>query len=300
LHRLVRPLDLLSRGILRLATDRFRPQWIEGVLLFVADRTTAPMLSVTEPMLTLVVQGAKRTVLGDHAFEHRPGQVSVVSVDLPLVGEITQASPSEPFVAIGLRLEPATVAQLLVDAGPTTIRPHTGPGLVVSDASEELLDAIVRLTGLLDRRRDFQVLAAGIRREIHWWLLNGPQAALLRQVGMADSRLALVAAAIEWIRSRYDQLIRIDDLAADIGTSVSSLNRHFRAVTAMSPLQYQKHIRLQRARIALIAAPHDVAGVGYAVGYDNPSQFSREYRRMFGAPPRQDALRLQTMDIEHL
>ncbi|MFD1047948.1 helix-turn-helix domain-containing protein, partial [Kibdelosporangium lantanae] len=103
--------------------------------------------------------------------------------------------------------------------------------------------------------------------------------------------------AVAWIRSRYDQVIRIDDLAADVGTSVSSLNRHFRAVTAMSPVQYQKHIRLQRARLRLIAAPHDVAAIGYSVGYDNPSQFSREYRRMFGAPPRQDALRLQTMDV---
>jgi AraC-like DNA-binding protein len=295
---LVRQLDLLTRDILQLATGRFRPQWIDGVLVFAADRTTAPMISVTDPMLTLVTQGVKRTVLGEHAFEHRPGQVAVVSVDLPLVGEITRASPSEPFVAMGLRLDPATVAQLLVDAGMAPIR-HTGPGLAVSDASEELLDAIARLIGLLGRRRDFQVLSAGIRREIHWWLLNGPQAALLRQVGMADSRLALVAGAIAWIRSRYNQLIRIDDLAADIGTSVSSLNRHFRAVTAMSPLQYQKHLRLQQARIALIAAPHDVAGAGYAVGYDNPSQFSREYRRMFGAPPRQDALRLQTMDLVH-
>ena len=289
---------MLSRLVLRLATERFRPQWIEGVLVFAADRPTAPMISVTEPMLTLVVQGAKRTVLGEHTFEHHPGQVAVASVDLPLVGEIIEASPGEPFLAMGLRLEPATVAQLLVDGGPAPIRPHTGPGMAVSDASEELLDAIVRLTSLLERRRDFQVLAAGIRREIHWWLLNGPQSPLLRQVGAADSRLALVANAIAWIRSRFDQLIRIDDLAADIGTSVSSLNRHFRAVTSMSPLQYQKHIRLHQARLALVAAPHDVASAGYAVGYDNPSQFSREYRRMFGAPPRQDALRLQTMDIE--
>ncbi|RSM85821.1 AraC family transcriptional regulator [Kibdelosporangium aridum] len=290
-------LDELGRRITRLATDKHRPLWIEGVLVFATDRMTAPMGTVTEPMLTVVAQGAKRTVLGEHAFEHHPGQVSVVTVDLPVVGQIIRASAAEPFLALGLRLEPATVAQLLVDGGPTTIRPHDGPGMAVSDAGDDLLDAIVRLMRLLDRPRDFQVLAPGVRREIHWWLLNGPQAAMLRQVGIADSRLALVARAVAWIRSRYDQVIRIDDLASDIGTSVSSLNRHFRAVTAMSPLQYQKHIRLQKARMELIAAPHDVAAIGYSVGYDNPSQFSREYRRMFGAPPRQDALRLQTMDI---
>lgn len=119
----------------------------------------------------------------------------------------------------------------------------------------------------------------------------------MRQAGMADSRLALVARAIEWVRSRYDHVIRIDDLASDIGTSVSSLNRHFRAVTAMSPLQYQKQIRLQKARMELIAAPHDVAAIGHSVGYDSPSQFSREYRRMFGAAPGQDAIRLQSAVI---
>lgn len=190
-----------------------------------------------------------------------------------------------------------TIAQLLVDGGPTAIRPHDGPGLAVSDADDRLLDALVRLTRLLDSPRDRKVLSAGVRREIHWWLLNGPQAALLRQAGSADSRLALVALATAWIRERYDRVIRIADLAAAVGTSVSSLNRHFRAVTAMSPLQYQKQIRLQKARLALLAAPHDVAAVGYAVGYDNPSQFSREYRRMYGAPPGRDAVRLQTMAI---
>jgi AraC-like DNA-binding protein len=292
-------LDELAGRITRFATQKSRPLWIRGVLVFATDQVTAPMGTVTEPMLTLVVQGAKRSVLGEYVFEHVPRQIAAVTVDLPLVSQIVRASPSEPFLALGLRLEPATVAQLLADGGLATIRPHDGPGMAVSEASDDLLDAIVRLMRLLDTPRDFQVLAAGVRREIHWRLLNGPQAGLLRQVGVADSRLALVARAIEWIRSRYDRVIRIDDLASDVGTSVSSLNRHFRAVTAISPLQYQKQIRLQKARIELIAAPHNVAEIGYAVGYDNPSQFSREYRRMFGAPPLQDALRLQTMAIVH-
>jgi AraC-like DNA-binding protein len=289
------PLDELGRRITRLAGRNPRPSWIEGVMVFAAEHVTEPMGSVTEPMLALVVQGAKRSILGDHVFEHHPGQAGVVTVHLPLISQIIRASPDEPFLALGLRLEPATIAQLLVDAGPTTTRPHDGPGMAVDDADDNLLDAIVRLMRLLDEPRNLRVLAAGVRREIHWWLLNGPHAGLIRQAGMADSRLALVARAIGWIRSRYDRVIRIDDLAAEVGISVSSLNRHFRAVTAMSPLQYQKQIRLQKARIQLIAAPHDVAAIGYAVGYDNPSQFSREYRRMFGAPPGQDVARLQNM-----
>jgi AraC-like DNA-binding protein len=293
----MRHLDELARRIVRLVGGDPQPLWIEGMLVFATDRVTEPMGSVTEPMLTLIVQGAKRSVLGDHIFEHHPGQVAVVTVDLPLTSQIIRASPSEPFVAFGLRLQPATVAQLMVEAGPTAVRPHDGPGMAVDDAGDNLLDAIVRLVRLADDPRSLRVLAAGVRREIHWWLLNGPQGALLRQVGGADSRLTIVAQAIAWIKARYDRVIRIDDLASAVGTSVSSLNRHFRAVTAMSPLQYQKQIRLQKARIQLIAAPHDVAAIGYAVGYDNPSQFSREYRRMFGAPPGQDAVRLQTMAI---
>jgi AraC-like DNA-binding protein len=288
-------LDELRRRVTRLAGRNPGPSWIEGVMVFAAEHVTEPMGSVTAPTLALVVQGAKRSVLGDHVFEHHPGQATVVTVHLPLISQIIRASPGEPFLSLGLRLEPATIAQLLVDAGPTAIRPHDGPGMAVDDADDNLLDAVVRLMRLLDEPRNLRVLAAGVRREIHWWLLNGPQAGLIRQAGMADSRLALVARAIGWIRSRYDRVIRIDDLAADVGTSVSSLNRHFRAVTAMSPLQYQKQIRLQEARIQLIAAPHDVAAVGYAVGYDNPSQFSREYRRMFGAPPGQDVARLQNL-----
>jgi AraC-like DNA-binding protein len=256
---------------------------------------TEPLGMVTKPVLALVAQGAKRSALGDHIFDYHAAQYLVVTVDLPLTSQITRASSAEPFLAFGLPLQPALIAQLLLEAGPAAGRPHDGPGIATSDADDELLDAIVRLLRLLDEPRDLQVLSPGVRREIHWRLLNGPQGALVRQIGRADSQLGLVARAIAWIRARYDQVIRIDDLADEVGMSVSSLNRHFRAVTEMSPLQYQKQLRLQQARIQLLAAPHDVAVIGYAVGYDSPSQFSREYRRMFGAPPGQDATRLQTV-----
>ncbi|WP_328843416.1 AraC family transcriptional regulator [Streptomyces sp. NBC_00258] len=290
-------LEELGRRITRLAGDEPGPLWVKDVMVFASEHMTTSLGTVTEPMLAVVVQGAKRTALGDHVFEHHPGQVAVVTVALPLTGQVIRASRSEPFLALGMRLHPATIAQLLVDYGPTDIPRHDGPGMAISDADDNLLDALVRLMRLMEDPRGLRALGAGVRREIHWWLLNGPQAPLIKQAGMADSRLALVARAIAWIRSRYDQVIRIDDLASHVGASVSSLNRHFRAVTAMSPLQYQKQIRLQKARIALITAPNDVAAIGYAVGYDNPSQFSREYRRMFGAPPGQDAARLQTMTI---
>lgn len=283
----------LRRRIARLAAGSPGPLPVEGVTVFSSGRVTEPLGTVTEPMLALVAQGAKRTALGDRIFDYHAGQYLVVTVDLPLTSQITRATPAEPFLAFGLPLQPALIAQLLADAGPAP-RPHDGPGLASSDADDNLLDAVVRLLRLLDAPRDIPVLAPAVRREIHWRLLNGPQAALVRQIGLADSQLALVARAIGWIKTRYDQVIRIDDLAGHVGMSVSSLNRHFRAVTTMSPLQYQKQLRLQKARIQLIAAPHNIAEIGYAVGYDSPSQFSREYRRMFGAPPGQDAARLQT------
>jgi AraC-like DNA-binding protein len=290
-------LDELRGRIARLAAGSPRPLWIEGMQVFSTERVTEPLGTVTEPVLALVAQGAKRSGLGDHIFDYHAGQYLVVTVDLPLSSQITHATPTEPFLAFGLPLQPALIAQLLIEAGPTVVSPHDGPGIATSDADDKLLDAVVRLLRLLDEPRDVPVLAPGVRREIHWRLLNGPQATLVRQLGLADSRLTLVARAIGWIKTHYDRVIRIDDLADDVGVSVSSLNRHFRAVTAMSPLQYQKQLRLQKARIQLIAAPHDVAAIGYAVGYDSPSQFSREYRRMFGAPPGQDAARLQTMAI---
>ena len=288
-------LDELRSLIARHAAGSPRPRWVEGMTVFSTERVTEPLGIVTEPVLALVAQGAKRSVLGDRIFDYHAAQYLVVTVDLPLTSQITRASSAEPFLAFGLPLQPALIAQLLARSRPHREPPHDGPGIATSDADDKLLDAVVRLLRLLDEPRDFPVLAPGVRREIHWRLLNGPQAALVRQIGRADSQLALVARAIAWIKTRYDQVIRIDDLADEVGMSVSSLNRHFRAVTAMSPLQYQKQLRLQKARIQLIAAPHDVAAIGYAVGYDSPSQFSREYRRMFGAPPGQDAARLQTV-----
>jgi AraC-like DNA-binding protein len=162
------------------------------------------------------------------------------------------------------------------------------------EAGADLLDAVLRLLRLLDRPADAPVLAPMIEREIIWRLLTGPQGGTIRRIGLADSDLSLVSRAIKWIRENYAEPMRIDDLARLSGMSPSAFHRHFRAVTAMSPLQFQKRIRLQEARSLLVAGPGDVAGIGHRVGYDSPSQFNREYRRMFGVPPGQDAVRLRT------
>jgi AraC-like DNA-binding protein len=243
--------------------------------------------------VSLVAQGAKRTVLGGQAFDYTAGQFVVTTVDLPLTSPVTTASDASPFLGCSLPLDPPTIAQLLLESRlPPRKAPH-GPAISVSDAAPDLIDAITRLLKLTGSPDDTRVLAPAVNREIHWRLLTGPQGNLVQQAGLADSQVATVARAITWIKDHYDQVIRAEDLAAQAGLSISSLNRNFRAATSMSPAQYHKQIRLQHARIRLLANPRDVAGAGHAVGYTSASQFTREYRRLFGAPPGQDAARLQ-------
>ena len=253
---------------------------------------TEPTGTLAQSMLAIVAQGAKRTVLADRVYAYRAGQYLISAVDLPVTGQVTEASRERPFLGLGIPLKESIIAALVLENGPGDVADNADSGLVTADADEELIDAVVRLLRLLDHPRDFAVLGPGIEREIHWRLMNGPHAALVRRIGVSDSRVSLVRSAVRWITDHYDRAFRIADVADHVGVSEATLNRHFRAITAMSPLQYQKQIRLGRARAALMAAPDDIAGVGHAVGYDSPSQFNREYRRMYGVPPGQDAARL--------
>jgi AraC-like DNA-binding protein len=205
-------------------------------------------------------------------------------VELPVVGRIIDA----PFLAVVVALRPEKIAALLLD---TAVRPpaEAAPDAVaVSDASPELLDAMARLLALLDSPADATALAAGVEREVLWRLVTGPRGALVHQIGVADGRLTHVARAIHWIRHHYREPVRVEDLAALATMSVSAFHRNFRAVTSMTPIQFQKQIRLHEARTRLLAERADVASIGVAVGYDSPSQFSREYRRMYGVPPSHD------------
>jgi len=288
--------DLRDR-IAQLAAGYSRPRRIDGLTVFSATRTTVPLGNVTEPVMALVAQGAKRSVLGGQVFDYAAGQFLIVTVDLPLTSHIAAASADEPFLACSLPLDPRIVAQLLLESRlPSRMAPD-GPALSTSDANPELIDAVARLLRLAGTPDDQRILGPAVKREIHWRLLTGPQGGLVRQVGLADSRVALAARAIAWIKEHYDEVIRIEDLAAEVNLSISSLNRHFRAATSMSPLQYQKQLRLQRARVRLLANPVDVAGAGHAVGYASASQFTREYRRLFGVSPGRDAARLQSVHV---
>jgi AraC-like DNA-binding protein len=293
MHELGRLTELIARH----AGEGLTPTALPGVSVLRATAVTEPLGEVAEPTVAVIAQGVKETALNGRTFAYGPGQLTIVPVELPVVGHITQASPGEPFLAFVLRLRPEKIATLLAEATPVTTAPRAAGaaprGIAVSDASPALLDAIGRLLALLGAPDDAAVLAAGVEREILWRLLTGPHGPTVRQVGLADSQLAYLARAIHRIRSHYDQTLRIEDLAALAAMSVTSFHRHFRALTSMTPIQFQKQIRLHEARTRLLAEPGDIAGAGFAVGYDSPSQFSREYRRMFGAPPSRDALTLR-------
>jgi AraC-like DNA-binding protein len=253
---------------------------------------TQPTHGVYQPMLCFVLQGAKRVIIGERVIEYRAGHFLVASIDLPVIGQVIEASPERPYMVVALALDPATISALLLDL------PHAGEGaaeagISVSPMVPDLLDPLLRMMRLLDASHDAAVMAPMLEREILYRVLQGPQGAILRQIAQSDSRLSRVRRAIDWIRQNYAEPLRIDHLAGLAGMSASSFHRHFKAVTAMSPLAYHKQIRLQEARRRLIVAPAEAARVAYAVGYESPSQFSREYARLFGQPPRRDAARLR-------
>jgi AraC-like DNA-binding protein len=245
-----------------------------------------------ETMLCFVLQGAKRVTIGDRTIEYRGASFLIASVDLPATGQVVQASPDEPYMAIAFALDPATVAALLLDL-PQQDDGGVAAGFAISPLTAELADPLLRLMRLLDAPADIPVFAPMLEREILYRILRGPQGAMLRQIGRSTSRLSQIRRAVEWIRRNFAEPLRIERLARLAGMSASSFHRHFKAVTSMSPLQYHKQIRLQEARRRLLAQPGEAAQVAFAVGYESASQFSREYARLFGLPPARDAARLR-------
>jgi AraC-like DNA-binding protein len=269
---------------------------LAGLRLVSSTAPTRPVNSVYQPAVAVIAQGAKRAMLGDRAIDYGAGQYLIVGVDLPVMSGIVRASRKEPYLGVAITLQPQAIASLLLETGAGDPRDEPRAdslGLAVSDAPAELLDAVLRLLRLMDRPRDVAVLQPMLEREILWRLLNGAQGPLVRQIGLADSALCHIRRAIAVIRARYAEPLRVEALAAAAGMSAASFYRHFRAVTAVSPLQYQKQIRLLEARARLAASPQRIAAIGFDVGYESPSQFSREYARLFGAPPARDVARLR-------
>jgi AraC-like DNA-binding protein len=268
---------------------------IPRLTLLRAEAPTVPVRTMYQPVLCIVAQGRKRLLLGEKTFDYDAAKYLVVSVDLPVVGGVCEASLQAPYLALSLSLDPAALAAMLLDMGDMPRDHALSTGLAVTAVTEDLLDPVLRLLRLLDRPDDIAMLAPLAEREILYRLLCGEQRGLLRQIALADSRLSRISRAIAWIRGNFAEPFRIETLADVAGMSPSSLHRHFKAVTTMSPLQFQKQVRLQEARRLLLGRQADAAQIGFTVGYESPSQFSRDYSRLFGAPPGRDAARLRAL-----
>lgn len=255
-------------------------------------RSNAPMSclpAVYDPCLCVVVQGHKRVTLGDETFDYDPLNYLVVSVTLPVIGKIVKATPEQPYLCLRLDIDPREIGRLMLEMGARDVEgAPSSRGLYVASMSGALLDALLRLVRLLDDPSDLPVLAPSATREIWFRLLGGDFGHRLRDLTRADSQVRRIAGAIDRLRTHYDEPIRIDELAGLVHMSPSSLHQRFRAVTAMSPLQFQKQLRLHEARRLMLVEGMEAATAGHRVGYESPSQFSREYRRLFGAPPRRD------------
>jgi AraC-like DNA-binding protein len=291
----VRGTPATGAGLARLAAaiDRFAPRdgaaetAVPGLGL---ARTEAPnelVHTVYQPALCLVAQGGKDVLLGDERYAYRPSHYLVVSLDLPLTSHVVIASPDAPYLSLRLDIDAGELSALLLAAE----RPRpvaTGRGLFLAESEPGLLDAAARLVELLASPGDIAVLAPLIVREMLYRVLRGPEGWRLAQIGVGDGHAQRIARAIGWLKDHFSQPLRIDELARRVHMSPSSFHEHFKAVTAMSPLQYQKLLRLQEARRLLLSRDIDAATAGHEVGYESPSQFSREYRRLFGAPPGRD------------
>ena len=279
----------------RHARDRATPTPIPRLILSIGFESRPTSFSVFQPMHCLVLQGAKEVAIGEKLLRYDPASYFIASMELPASGRIVQASREVPYVGVALALDWEQIAALLPDVPAASSSDTAAFG--VSAVTLPLIDAWHRLLALLDTPEDIPALAPLFEREILYRLLQGPQGNVLRQIALADGRLSQIRRAIAWIRAHYDEPLRVEKLADLAGMSAASFHRHFKAATAMSPLQYQKNLRLQQARRLLIANS-DAAQAGYAVGYESASQFSREYARAFGASPARDASRLRAEGVE--
>ena len=267
---------------------------IPRLSLYRTSHPPEPIHGVYEPAVCLVAQGRKQAMVGDGVYVYDVAQYLIVSADIPIIAEILKASQEKQFLALRLDLDPAAIGALMLESDIERAgREQPGPALAVSAVTDELLDAAIRLVRLLGSPRDIPVLAPLAEREILYRLLRGDQASRMSQIAFAESKLQQVNRAISWIKRNFREPFSIDAVAAEARMSSSGLHQHFKAVTAMSPLQYQKQIRLQEARRLILTHSIDAASAAHNVGYESPSQFSREYRRLFGAPPVRDIERLR-------
>ncbi|NIC04998.1 AraC family transcriptional regulator [Billgrantia bachuensis] len=265
---------------------------VPGLRMMCLEAPSGELHSVYKPLICLVLQGAKRLIVGSEARVFSTGQSILVSADMPVIGRIVQASRYEPYLAIAVELEMATLRELTAHLGSPRPQPPSGmPTLFTVDTEAALLDCASRLMHLLDRPEAAPLLSPGIMRELHYWLLSGPHRSALRTLADPDSHASRLAAAIAILRAEYRTRVSVERLAAEAGMSLSSFHKHFKHMTSLTPGQYQKRLRLVEARRLMLDEGYSASNAAFEVGYESVSQFTREYGRLFQAPPKRDVLR---------
>lgn len=272
--------------------DGVHPTAIPSLFFIHISNVNEPRHGVYKPSLCIVVQGAKEVWLAEERYRYSPAEYLVATVHLPVTAQVTEASPDAPYLGFKLEFTPSQILEVLHESE-NQVKSKIDPNraMFVSQMESTLLDAVLRLARMLDNPKDIPVLAPLITKEILYRVLEGENGSVLKQIVMEGSSIHQIREVIEHIMNHYERSFRIEELAEIANMSVSSFHRHFKEVTAMSPIQFQKQLRLQEARRLLLNESTDATDVAFRVGYESPSQFSREYSRMFGFPPRQDIKR---------
>jgi len=271
---------------------------IAGLFLTRRRHPSAPESFLYDPSLSLIAQGGKRVVLGNITYRYNESRFLLTAVNLPTIAQVVEASPERPYLAMFLRLDLAAAKQMIteIDLADPDGQPDSA-GMATGLATVALCEAANRLVGLLETPLDIPVMADLVQREILYRLLTGPAGSRLRQIVRLGTQGNRIARAINWLRDNYVYPLRVDELAKVSGMGVSTLHHHFRQMTTMSPLQFQKHLRLHEARRLMLSEDLDAGSAAVRVGYESATQFSREYRRLFGAPPMRDVKSLRTLGV---
>jgi AraC-like DNA-binding protein len=290
---MIRTVEEIRNLVKKHVRGEYTPTSIPRLTLIHGYPGVARAPTIVSPRICLTLQGSKSITVGKDGLRYSTGQYFLSSFEVPAIIDLTEATSDYPYLGISLSFDPSLIAALLLQMPPIE-DPEFIAGLGVGDAEPDLLDAFLRIVRLVEKPREVAVMAPLLEREILFRLLQGPHGPKLRQIARVDSRLSQVSRALAWIRENHTESFKIEDLTKMTGMSVSVFHRHFRSITGMTPIQYQKHCRLHAAREKLLTEPGDMARVAFAVGYESVSQFSREYARLFGSPPVRDVRRLRT------
>lgn len=287
----------LAESIARLTEGgELRTAAVPGLSLFRKTEPSEPVTGMYEPSVCLIAQGAKRVLLGDDTYVYDASHYLFSGLHLPVIAQVVEASQEKPYLGLRLTFDYRDISQLMADSQLPTPRTHkTDRGMATGELTVSLVNAFQRLVDLLDEEQDIPILAPVIQREIFYRLLVGEQGGRLRQLAVTGTQSQQVAKVVSWLKSNFTKPLRVDELAEMANMGTSTFHHHFRSMTALSPLQYQKQLRLQEARRLMLTEYLDAASAALQVGYESPSQFSREYSRIYGAPPVRDIASLRQM-----